>query len=232
MSMLLVAFVGLGRLLLHDELVGARYFLFAIPISLVVSGFGFAACFEWLPARVRDRGWKPALAVLALASGLASRSAYATRYAFQDEYDFARHALAQLPDRCVVYEVPLRSTRLGHDVDCCLDVDRSPLVLDFPRLRFRDLPDDVEAVFEEPGCVAYFESVACAFPSREDRFLDDPRALRAAAYFGERCSAARSVGRLEPVARSTTSTLSTNGYFDGRRPAVSLSRWYPAPRGD
>src|SRR5262249_55855865 len=154
----LLAFGALGRSFLPDELVGARYFLFTIPIFLIAAGQGFAALLRLAPQRRRTLVAGAGIGVVALWSALAGRGAYAARYAFQDEYSFARRALAQLPAGCTVYAMPMRVDVFRRDLDCCLDVRRSPLVLDFPQLHFQDLPDPAAAVFDSPSeCVAYFE---------------------------------------------------------------------------
>jgi len=158
---------------------------------------------------------------------MAARTAYSVRYAFQDEYTFARGALGQLRAGCTVYEVPLRPEAFPRDLDCCLDVVRSPLVLDFPQLTFQYLPPATTAVFADPGCVAYYESIACAI--RDDP--NDPsvhdRAGQAAAYLQQRCAEVRRVGRLDPLAETTTSPRATVNFFRGERPHAGLYRWRP-----
>jgi hypothetical protein len=221
----LLAFVASGRSLLHDELVGARYFLFTIPIFLIASGFGFEALLAIVPRRLRPLAAAAGLAGLALWAGLSARTAYAARYAFQDEYAFVRRALPHLPAPCTVYQVPLRAAALPGDLDCCLDVARSPLVLEFPGLTFRDLPDDPSAVFTESACVAYYESIACEIAphDRPGREL----ARTAAQYFQQRCGEARRRGRLAPIAETETSSRTTENFFADKRPHARLYRWGP-----
>jgi len=224
---LVIAFVVSGRSFMHDELVGSRYFLFTIPVFLIASGFGFEAVLGLAPRRLRPAVAAAGMAGLALWTGLAARPAYAARYAFQDEYAFARRALAQLPAGCTVYQVLIRADVLPHDVDCCLDVARSPLVLEFPELRFLDLPDRPTSMLAESQCVAYYEGVACEIaPGRPDR-LGHEFAAQAAAYFGPRCAEARRLGRLELVAQTSTSPRTTMGFFDSNRPHARLYRWAP-----
>jgi hypothetical protein len=224
----LLAFVVLGRTFLHDELLGARYFLFTIPILLIASGQGFEVLLALVPRRGRAVVAVGAIAALALWSGLAARSAYSARYAFQDEYTFARDALARLPAGCAVYQVPLRADALSHDVDCCLDLARSPLVLDFPTLRFGPLPADPATVFADSDCVAYYEGVACEITSASP---SPERAREAAAFFQPRCAAIRRLGRLELLAETITSPRSTEHFFDARAPRTTLYRWTPADPG-
>jgi hypothetical protein len=224
---LLVAFGALGRSFMPDELVGARYFLFTIPIFLVASGQGFEALLGLAPRRYRAVVAAVGIGFLGLWSGLAARTAYGVRYAFQDEYTFARRALEQLPAGCTVYQVPLRVDAFPRDLDCCLDMPRSPLVLDLPQLHFRSLPDVSASVFESPGCVAYYESIVC-------QITDDPhdpsvhdRADKAADYFHQRCAEVRRLGRLEALAETTTSPRATVNFFHGKRPHAGLYRWTP-----
>jgi hypothetical protein len=224
---LLVAFVALGRSFVHDELVGARYFLFTIPMFLIASGYGFGTGLAVLPPRLRPVVAAAGLAGLTLWTGLAARSAYAARYAFQDEYDFARGALAQLAAGCVVYAVPVRADDLPRDVDCCLDLPRSPLVLDLPQLRLMELPDTLDAIFANAACVAYYESIACEITADGGHIPGNELAERAAAYFRRRCGDVREHGRLELLAEGPTSPRTTEGFFGGKPPHARLYRWRP-----
>jgi hypothetical protein len=224
---LLVTFGVLGRGFLPDELVGARYFLFTIPVFLIVSGQGFELLLTPVSRRYRAVVAAVGIVVLGVWSGLAARPAYAIRYAFQDEYTFARQALAELPDGCAVYEVPIRSAALPRDVDCCLDLSRSPLVLDFPRLRFRKLPDDFSPIFDDSPCVAYYESIACAITNDGSDSSEPVLVESAANYFGAFCSRVRTVGRLVSVAEISTSPRATVNFFHEKRPRAALYRWTP-----
>lgn len=224
---LVVAFGALGRSFVPDELVGARYFLFTIPIFLIASGQGFEALLGLAPRRYRAGAAALGIGVLGLWSGVAARPAYGVRYAFQDEYAFARRAAAQLPAGCVVYQLPIRVDSFPRDLDCCLDVRRSPLVLDFPQLRFRDVPDVPVSVFEDAGCVAYYEGVVC-------EIADDPTdpsvhavADKAADSVHQRCAEVHRLGRLEPLSETTTSPRATVNFFHGKRPHAGLYRWTP-----
>lgn len=216
---LLIAFVALGRTFLHDELVGARYFLLTIPVALIAAGYGFAALVGLAPARGRPWVGAAGLVGLVLWTGIASRSAYATRYAFQDEYSFARTALRGLPSDCDVYQVPVRADPLPRDVDCCLDLPRSPLVLEFPRLRFQPLPPDASAILSGNGCVAYYEGIGCDIPAATSEL-----SRAAAQYFAARCHAARLLIRAPAVAETTTSARTTEGFFTAQPPHARLYR--------
>lgn len=223
---LLVAFGALGRLFLPDELLAARYFLFTIPVFLILSGYGFEALLTPVPQRYRAATAAAAISLLALWTGLAARQAYAVRYAFQDEYTFARRAMAALPPGCTVYQMPVRSEHFPFDLDCCLDLRRSPLVLDFPHLWFRYVPDDTRSVFDGERCVAYYESIACeATEEGPDQVPARGNSEPAVEYLQQRCAAARSLGRLEPLAETTTSPRSTVNFFHGKPPRAVLYRW-------
>jgi hypothetical protein len=98
-------------------------------------------------------------------------------------------------------------------------------VLEFPGLRFRDLPDDSTAVFTESGCIAFYEGIACEIAphDRPGREL----AKTAAAYFQKRCGDARALGRLTPIAETETSPRTTENFFADMRPHARLYRWTP-----
>jgi hypothetical protein len=217
------SFVALGRGLESDELVGARYFLWLIPLALIPAGCGLDWILRPLPPRARTRVAPIALVALAFWAAVDGRAAYAARYAFQDEYSFARDALARLPDGCTVFAVPLRPAALLRDLDCCLDLHRSPLVLDFPRLRFRELPDDPARAFTSAGCVAYYESSACHLTDpRPQEFLGLDRTL---AFFDATCGGVHRVGHLELLAEARVSPRATVNFFHGEGPPVRLYRW-------
>lgn len=224
---LCAAFVASGHTFMHDELVGARYFLFLIPVFVIASGYGFGTLLAIVPRRFRLRTAAAGLLGLAVWTGFAARDAYAARYAFQDEYSFARNALAGLPSGCIVYQERIRADALPGDLDCCLDLARSPLVLDFPALRFVDLPDDREAIVSNALCTAYYEGLACAIvPGAADR-SGQQFAEEASAYFQPRCAAVHGIGQLELVAETATSARTTRGLFGDERPHARLYRWTP-----
>jgi hypothetical protein len=218
-----LGFTITGRLIAGDDLLSARYFLGLVAVAIIAAGFGFEGVAALVPDRFRAASASVALAIVGAWTFVSARPAYAVRYAFQDEYDFARAALAKLPPDCVVYEVPVRSDELPHDVDCCLDVPRSPLALAFPSLQLRELPRSLAAVSNASSCVAYYESIGCSM--RDD--VPGGRPVReATAYFRRRCAEVRRRGRLEPIARTTVSSLATAGCF-ATRPHAALYRWLP-----
>jgi hypothetical protein len=218
------AFLGLGRTFLHDELLSARYFLAIIPIFLVLSGFGFEALLAVMPKRIRLPVAAPALVAVLVWTGLAGRRASAMTYAFQDEYDFLRDALKKLPADCLVYQLPIRAMEVPQDMDCCLDVPRTPLPLEFPQLRFDAVPPDPATVFETGSCRAYYESIACDFKPGEEGLL---RHSGAVSFFHDRCASVRRTGHLQLLSETTTSLRSTFSLFEGGRPRAGLYRWTP-----
>lgn len=220
---ILLGFAATGRLIAGDDLLSARYFLALVAVAIIAAGFGFEAIATLVPDRFRAASAGAALAIVGAWTFASGRPAYAVRYAFQDEYDFARAALAKLPPGCVVYEVPIRSDEFPYDVDCCLDVPRTPLALAFPSLELRELPRALAAVSDGSSCVAYYESIACGM---QDDVPGGRRVREATAYFRRRCGEVHRRGRLEPIAETTVSPLATAGCF-ATRPRVALYRWLP-----
>ena len=222
---LLGSFVAVGHTFLADELVAARYFLFTIPVFLITSGLGLQALIDLVPGRLHRPAAALALLTLGLWSGLGARDAYAARYAFQDEYTFLRQSLERLPAGCSVYQIPIRSDALARDIDCCLDLHRSPLTLDFPSLQFYDLPDDPTTVLARPGCTAYYESIACGIADDPKDAPVHDRAETAEPYFRQQCAAVRALGRLRLLEQTRTSPRATVNYFHDLRPRAALYRW-------
>jgi hypothetical protein len=222
-----IAFVALARGFRPDELLGARYFLFTIAIFLIASGQGFEALLDFAPKKYRRIVATLGVVLLSGWSAVSGRAAYGARYAFQDEYTFLRQALRRLEDGCRVYQVPIRSNAFPVDIDCCLDIHRSPLVLDFPKLEFDDLPENEDSIFSEAKCVAYYEGAACALADDPNDPAVHGRAEKAAPYFQERCAKAHRIGRLEPLAEVTTSARATVDFFHGKSPPARLYRWNP-----
>jgi len=216
-------FTALGRSFMHDELLSARYFLITLPVFFILSGFGFESLIPTTEPKLRLRYGAAGLAVLALWTGYAGRNAYQARYAFQDEYAFEREALRKLPADCTVYQVPIRPQEVPRDVDCCLDTPRTPLVLEFPQLHFKELPRSVPSVFESGECHAYYETSACEI--RKGSPEVDATGVKAIDYFKRRCAEARAVGHFTPVAEGSASAKSIVDFFQGERPHIGLYLW-------
>lgn len=236
---LALAFVPLGRDLQHDGLLGARYFLATLPVFLMLPACGLYACGRGIAGVLRRLPRLPRLAgvtrvqqavtaLLLLVVGLGdwslSKSAYRARYTFQDEYDFLRGALARVPDGCTVTSVPIRSKRYHRDLDCCLEMDLSPLSIVYPHLHFASL--DKPGEIDGPGCRYYYESSVCSIdlPRAEISAVDRP-AIR---IIRRECRQARTAP-LSLLAGTRVSPRSTNGYFDGHAPEVRLFRVGRAP---
>lgn len=233
---LVLAFVPLGRTLQHDGLLGARYFLATLPLFLMLPACGIYVCGRGIvwglrrvprladAARVEQAVTMLLLFAVALGDLALVAPAYRARYTFQDEYRFLRGALARVPAGCLVASLPVRSTRYGRDLDCCLDIEKSPLSIAYPKLRFAVLrhPGDLEG----PGCRYYYQSAACSIdlPQAEIAPVD-----RRALDFLRRACREVSKARLSPVAGARVSPRSTNGYFGRRAPEVRLFRVGSAP---
>ena len=238
---LVFTFVPLGRTLGRDELLGARYFLASLPVVLLLAAYGSTVVLELVWSGCR-RLWRsralpltvPRWAVLAwsvaLAGGLTASGwpAFQVTYTFQDEYRFLRKALAALPAGCQVLELPLRDAQaFDRDLDCCLDLARSPLRIAFPKLVFATLdpvtgPPPIEG---SAACRSYYEGPACSMRRAPDLALTRGRAHDA---FTRRCADARRLGVLELLAQDTMSGRSTNDLFEGHRVPARLWRVSPA----
>jgi len=235
---LVLAFVPLGRTLQHDGPLGARYFLVTIPLFLTLSACGLYVCgqgvlwvFGLVPRLARAAWLQPALtALLFLAAGLGDLAlaapAYRARYTFQDEYAFLRSDLARVPDGCSVVSLSLRGRRFKRDLDCCLDIHKSPLSLAYPRLHLLEATSARE--LDGPGCRYYYESAACsiALPPESVSPVDRP----GLAFLRRECAQARHKTSSE-AAEAHVSPRTTNDYFPHGQPEVRLLRIRSQARG-
>jgi hypothetical protein len=214
-------FVPLGRNLTHDGLVGARYFVLALPVLVVLAGqVGDAA--EALLARVRTQLRGPILAAaglaLALLAGLAARPGWRHEYTFQAEYLFLAEQLAGRDlDGCTLWFVRPRQPTGEPDLDCCLAPDRSPLALVAPQLSFRSMPGKREPA-DEQGCHLYYLGSMCSI----DPELA-PRVPEGVARIHDQCERLRNRPGLEPLARQEVSEANLNHRWHGP-PLVELFR--------
>lgn len=212
-----------GRSLQPDGLVGARYFLLPLALLSLASGAGFGVLANLaggqLGRRFRTsgarRGWTVASAaalvgVLALEAG----PALAYRYAFQDEYDFVTEHLVGLPAGCTVYQLPVRQERFERDLDCCLDLPRSPIHRRFAELRFAYLPEERPAAalraLEPTECSVLYLGAACQLDRTDTTVGRNPLAVR---DYPPACEAQRNAGPYEELAATSVSSNSTQGFF-------------------
>jgi len=162
---LALIFVPLGRNLTHDGLTGARYFVLALPLLVVVASLA-ADGGERLVERVAPerRAWIRwiALALLALAELIAVQPAWRYTYAFQVEYQFLAAQLdARELDGCTLWFVRPRQPTNEDDLDCCLAPDRSPLALVAPELELRAVPHG-RPLDAGNGCQLYYRGAVCS----------------------------------------------------------------------
>ncbi len=230
---LVTCFGLLGRSLESDGLLGARYLLLTEPVFLTLSGYGVLVIAEiagrWWPV-VRQPGGAAFLAALAgIGAAVGSYPAYRYEYAFQEEYGFLREALRGLRQGCTVYQLAVRVEGFERDLDCCLDVPRSPLVAAYPGLVFRSL-DAASAGARvlvpntEGACVVYYEGSACALAATAEARTRHATAL---AYFQRRCPEMRSALRNGPRASAAVVSHATNDLFGSASHAVHLYEVHP-----
>ncbi len=231
---LALAFIPLGRNLNHDEMIGARYFLATIPVFMIISGFGAEICLSGLKRALAElrgselgaRGEKLlatwALSTVAIATIVPAVGAYRTTYTFQDEYRFLREELGKLPDGCVLYQLPIRQSAFERDLDCCLDVPRTPLGIAYPKLKLEML-DEGPPFFPSalPECAAYYESAACSLADNE---VVRERHLTALRTFRRQCNDVFGEVHAELLGETRASNHSLNHQFDGVEVPVRLHR--------
>ena len=112
-----------------------------------------------------------------------------------------RQALTALPTDARVLHLPVRGDdRIHNDLDCCLDLPKSPLVLTFPLLHFEPIPirpDRPRLPAAVDDRTYYYEGAPCrlaATPASESRNPGLSRML------SELCAALARDPRLELVA--------------------------------
>jgi hypothetical protein len=214
---LALMFVPLGRYLGHDELLGARYFLPALPLLFLVAGLGLDRV---LKRATSARAGTALFVVPLVASAALSAPALMTHYTFQDEYRFLRTELAALPQGCTVYSLPVRDDDFGRDLDVALDVAHSPLRLAYPGLKFVALSDR-EPPPSGGTCAAYYQSALCSITETQE-----VRERFANAYGIERrrCKGASARAGDHPFAEARVSARGVNDVFGGKPPRVALYR--------
>ncbi|PRQ02265.1 hypothetical protein ENSA5_25010 [Enhygromyxa salina] len=227
-------FVPLGRNLTHDGLTGARYFVLALPVLVVVAAQLGDAAEGWLRgprARLRRPLLGAGAVALAVLGTLAARPGWRHEYTFQAEYLFLAEALDERElDGCTLWFVRPRQPTSEPDLDCCLAPDRSPLGLVAPQLRFRSMPNDREPS-DEQGCHLYYRGSLCDI----DPALA-PRVPRGVARIHAQCERLRTRGGEEVLERREVTTDNLNerwrqppvvelfGRFDSDAPSESRTR--------
>lgn len=218
---LIAAFAPVFGDLSREGVVTARYFLVVLALVAGMAGMGLSAC---IPRRWTAVAQAGTLAAVALISLALTQPALHHRTAFQDEYRFLRGALAELADGCQVVQVDLRpEVSAGQDLDCCLSMPTSPLVIAFPNLDFTAFQSQQRLThFMDAGeCLAYYHSSACsldagAWPGTPYEPYAD--------YFLEHCGLPTADG-WQPVREGRVSGYAFGLEFRESRPRVGLYRW-------
>jgi hypothetical protein len=201
---LALIFVPLGRNLTHDGLTGARYFVLALPLLVMLAaqtGDALERLSTKLPGAWRRPMLIATMAGLALCEGLAARPGWRHEYTFQAEYLVlaeqlsAARASGQELDGCTLWFVSPRQATGEPDLDCCLAPDRSPLSLLAPGLRMRPFPHNrpPEAI---DGCQLYYYGSLCSI----DPELA-PRVPEGVARIRTQCEALRTRGGTDVLDR-------------------------------
>lgn len=201
---LALIFIPLGRNLTHDGLTGARYFVLALPLLVVVAG-QVGDVVERLVSRLDARWRRPTLIagalVLALLDDLAARSGWRHEYTFQAEYLVLAEQLSHIEDSgqsldgCTLWFVTPRQPTGEPDLDCCLAPDRSPLTLLAPSLRMRAFPQH-RPPDDGQGCQLYYYGSLCSI----DPELA-PRVPEGVARIRSQCEALRTRGGTDVLDR-------------------------------
>jgi hypothetical protein len=189
-----------------------RYYLPLLPILTLFAALG-------LEPLLRREWVTPLLLVAIVALGW---PAWHVRYAFQDEYDWLRTQLAQEPQACTVAQIGVGHKReFFHDLDCCLDLPRCPLVAELPRHTFV-LTDSVAELQAAPGqCKLYYEGSVCALQPTADLQARNPQELK---WFKRQCAELRQMPGLMPMAESAVTSFAHTDAFGGKPVHVRLYR--------
>ena len=232
LTFLFVAFVPVFQDLRRDELLSGRYFLTALPVFHIASGFGLLALL-WVFREKRSQryAWLISLSLVAAGTIASVMPAYETRFTFQDEYDFLDHQLGKLDESCTVAQIQVRSHEVERDLDCCLFSPMTPLVIAYPENRFISVsePSTLNPLIESEECVLYYESAACA--------IDRERAAAGGIVEGYEWIDSLCKDILDEVdwvtiAEAEVSARSTNGFFGDVEPRVRLLRLSRHPGAD
>jgi hypothetical protein len=216
MMSLALIFVPLGRNLTHDGLTGARYFVLALPLLVVVAG-QTGDVLERLSTRLPGAWQRPmliaAMALLALLEGLATRTAWRHEYTFQAEYVFLAEQLSRPElDGCTLWFVTPRQATSEPDLDCCLAPDRSPLTLVAPGVRMRAYPH-ARPPNDGVGCHLYYYGSVCSIDPKLA-----PQVPEGVARIRAQCDALRTRGGTDVLDRREVTDVNLHPRF--RAPPV------------
>lgn len=224
---LALIFIPLGRNLTHDGLTGARYFVLALPLLVIIAGQTGDAV-ERLSSRLRVPK-RPLLLssalALALLEGFAARPGWRHEYTFQAEYLFlaeqlslARQSGHQL-DGCTLWFVSPRQATGEPDLDCCLAPDRSPLTLVAPGLRMRSFPQH-RPPNDGEGCQLYYYGSLCSI----DPELA-PRVPEGVARIRSQCEALRTRGGTDVLDRRAITDANLHPRWQAPPIVELFGRW-------
>ncbi|KIG14825.1 hypothetical protein DB30_06278 [Enhygromyxa salina] len=186
---LALIFIPIGRNLTHDGLTGARYFVLALPVLVLLAAQVGEAANDYLQgprARHRRALLGAGAVMIAMLGSLAARPGWRHEYTFQAEYVFlAKQLQSRELEGCTLWFVRPRQATDEPDLDCCLAPDRSPLRLLAPELRFRSMPSAGEPN-DAQGCHLYYRGSVCEIdPSLA------PRAPQTVALILDQCDRLR-----------------------------------------
>ncbi len=197
------------------DFIMARYYLPVLPMITLLAALGLAP--------LARRAWVTPLLLIAVV--LVARPAWQVKYTFQEEFEWLRGQLAQQPAGCTVAQVAVtRGQTQGNDVDCCLDLPRSPLVAAFPDITFArvDSADDLAAL---PGaCRLYYEGSACALVETAELKSRNATEL---AWYKTHCADVRHTAGLTQLAETALTPYAHVDAFGGKPVPVRLFRLKP-----
>ncbi len=209
----LVIAAGLGRSP-HDFIM-MRYYLPVLPLLT----WPAAMALEALPKRswLEPRVLTP---VLLLVVGLASGAAWQRNVTFQDEFLWLKARLAQVPADCTVAQVGVSDGRVAaKDVDCCLDLPRSPLAVD--SVHKLVTVDSLQSLQQLSGrCLVYYQGPVCSLQATPEMQRRNPDELR---YFRKTCAEIQDSALWQPLASGSLTPLSHTDAFAGH--AVPVRLW-------
>lgn len=205
--------LGIGRS--PYDFILMRYFLPVLPVLTLFAALGFAT--------VLRRTWQIPLLLFAVVA--VGWPAWQLHYTFQDEYTWLDEQLQHHPPECTVAQIAVgHRHNFFRDVDCCLDLPRSPLVAEPGARKFvqADTPAELAAV---PGqCVLYYEGAVCAMQATPEVLGRNPQELK---WFQRQCAEMRHAPGLELLNESEVSAFGHTDAFAGGPVRVRVWRRGP-----